>query len=104
MFGFSNFFRHAQRSSKWSSIRKNHLKDNPTCAACGKNKKLEVHHIEPVHINSDRELDPTNLVTLCDKPCHIIFGHLMDYKSWNNDVVQDCSTYLEKLKNKPIKY
>lgn len=104
MFGFRKFIRYAHRSPKWSSVRKEHLNSQPSCAACGKNKKLEVHHIEPVHVNPDRELDPSNLVTLCDNPCHIIFGHFMDYKSWNKDVVDDCSIYLQKLKNKPTKH
>jgi len=103
MFGFKKFLRFAYRSPKWSSVRKEHLNNQPTCAACGRNKKLEVHHIEPVHCNPDRELDPSNLITLCDDPCHFIFGHLMDYKSWNKYVIEDCELYLNKIKNKPYK-
>lgn len=103
MFGFKKLIRFAIRSPQWSTVRKQHLKDNPYCAACGRNKKLEVHHIEPVHLNPDRELDPTNLLTLCDDPCHLLFGHLMDYKSWNKDVTQDCDYYLDKIQNKPYK-
>jgi 5-methylcytosine-specific restriction protein A len=97
----SRFLRFATRSPKWSSIRKQHLKDNPCCAACGRWDKLEVHHIEPVHLNPDRELDPSNLITLCDSPCHIVFGHLMNYKSWNLDVISDCQNYLCKIKHRP---
>jgi 5-methylcytosine-specific restriction endonuclease McrA len=103
MFGFKKYLRYAYRSPKWSSVRKEHLKHNNVCAACGRDKKLEVHHIEPVHLNPDRELDPTNLITLCDNPCHFVFGHLMNYKSWNKDVVNDCEVYLNKVKNKPHK-
>ncbi len=101
MFKFKKFLRYAYRSPKWSSVRKEHLNSQPTCAACGRSKKLEVHHIEPVHCNPDRELDPSNLITLCDNPCHFLFGHLMDYKSWNKDVVNDSKVYLDKVKNKP---
>lgn len=97
----SKFLRYANRSPRWSSIRKQHLKDNPCCAACNRCEKLEVHHIEPVHVNPSRELDPTNLITLCDSPCHITFGHLMNYKSWNPDVEIDCRKYLDKIKNRP---
>lgn len=100
---FSKYLRYATRSPKWSSVRKKHLETNNKCAACGRDKKLEVHHIEPVHLNPDRELDPTNLITLCDDPCHFIFGHLLNYKSWNKDVVKDCSVYLNKVKNRPQK-
>lgn len=102
MLGFFKKVRYAVRSSKWTTVKKEHLKDNPYCAACGRDSKLEVHHIEPVHLNPNRELDPTNLITLCDNPCHILFGHLMNYKSWNKDVVNDCQVYLNKVKNRPL--
>lgn len=100
---FGRYIRYATRSPKWSSVRKQHLEINNVCAACGRNKKLEVHHIEPVHLNPERELDPSNLITLCDDPCHFIFGHLMNYKSWNKNVVEDCCVYLNKVKNRPQK-
>lgn len=99
----SKEIRFASRSSSWPKIRKEHIKKYPYCAACGKSSKIEVHHIEPVHINADRELDPTNLITLCDSPCHIVFGHLMDYKSWNITVVKDCMEYYSKFYNRPHK-
>ena len=95
--------RFAARSPKWVSVRKNHLSTNGYCAACGRSKKLEVHHIEPVHLNPERELDPTNLITLCADPCHIVFGHFMDYKSWNSNVINDCQEYFNKIINKPYK-
>lgn len=102
MFGLFKL-RHATRSGKWSKVRKQHLEENSVCAACGRSKNLEVHHIEPVHLNPDRELDPTNLITLCSDPCHIVFGHFMDYKSWNTNVVKDCSVYYNKCSLKPYK-
>jgi hypothetical protein len=88
--------RYATRSPKWSTVRKEHLKNNPDCIACGRSKKVEVHHIIPVHIDPSRELDPGNLVTLCDSPCHITFGHFMDYKYYNPNVIQMCSEYYSK--------
>jgi 5-methylcytosine-specific restriction protein A len=101
MFGFLNKVRYATRSYKWTEVRKNHLKDNPTCIACGRDKKLEVHHKIPVHLNPELELDPANLVTLCADPCHLLFGHLMNYKSYNKLVIEDSSVYLSKVKNRP---
>lgn len=101
MFGFNKKIRLAFRSPKWSNVRKQHLEKNPQCAACGKDKKLEVHHKVPVHINPDGELDPSNLITLCADPCHIVFGHLLDWKSWNIDVEIHSSVYLNCVKNKP---
>ena len=91
------------RSPKWKSVRSEHIKSNGTCAACGKKTDLEVHHIEPVHLKPDRELDPTNLITLCDSYCHLAIGHLMDYRSWNTNVIDDAKVYLDKIKNRPYK-
>lgn len=103
-FLFRSKVRYAVRSSKWKNIREKHLSEHPSCAACGRSLKVEVHHIEPVHLNPDRELDFSNLITLCDDPCHIVFGHFMNYKSWNPDVVKDCLVYYNKYKKRPIKY
>jgi 5-methylcytosine-specific restriction protein A len=95
--------RESGRSPKWTNVRSKHLKQHPSCAACGRSLKQEVHHIEPVHLNPDRELDPTNLITLCANSCHIVFGHFMDWKSWNKNVVRDCRVYYNKYKNRPYK-
>lgn len=92
------------RSPKWTSVRKEHLKKQPFCQACGSIKDLDVHHIEPFHLNPDKELDPDNLITLCSKYCHYTIGHLMDYKSWNKDVVNDARVYLDKVKNRPYSF
>jgi 5-methylcytosine-specific restriction protein A len=101
-----NFFssrklRYAIRSPKWSTIRKEHLKKYPTCTACGSSKNLEVHHIVPVHIDPSKELDIDNLITLCSENCHILFGHLMYFKSWNKNVVNDCANMNQKIITRP---
>lgn len=101
MFNFLKIIRFAKRSPKWNSIRKKHIENNPICAACGSSKKLEVHHIKPVHLFPELELDPLNLITLCSEPCHLLFGHLMNFRSWNKDVIQDSSVYYTKIKNRP---
>lgn len=101
MFWFFRKLRYATRSWKWKDVRKKHLESQPFCQACGRSSDLEVHHIEPVHKNPDRELDPTNLITLCSKGCHLLFGHLMDYKSWNKDVILDSESYLNKIRQRP---
>jgi hypothetical protein len=105
MFKIFNFgiLRYAARSSKWSQVRKNHLKSNDKCAACGTDKDLEVHHIVPVHINADLELDPDNLITLCSRSCHLLIGHLMDFKSWNPHVIHDAKNICIKIKTRPYK-
>ena len=90
----------SDRSSQWINVRKQHLKENNTCVGCGKKEKLEVHHIEPYHVNPNRELDPSNLISFC-KSCHFTIGHLMDWTSWNIDVINDSRVYLNKVKNRP---
>ena len=100
---FKRELRYAARSSKWPALRKEHLKKQPCCQACGSDRKPEVHHIVPVHLDPSRELDPSNLITLCDKWCHFVFGHLLDYRSWNKDVVRDARHYLEKRRTRPYK-
>lgn len=91
------------RSKEWPNIRKKHLEKQPCCQACGSTRRLEVHHIEPFHINPSRELDPNNLITLCGNGCHFVFGHLMDYSSWNVNVIEDSRVYLEKVRSRPYK-
>jgi hypothetical protein len=94
------FSLYSSRSANWKIIRRQHLGENPFCSGCKKTDKLEVHHIEPYHVNPNRELDPSNLITLC-KSCHFTIGHLMDWNSWNIDVIMDCKVYLNKVKNRP---
>lgn len=93
------------RSGKWSSVRKEWLRLNPTCAVCGYKAKLlkplEVHHCVPFNIDPNKELDFTNLITLC-RPHHILFGHLMNFKSWNLEVREDAKKFLDKIINRPI--
>lgn len=74
------------RSSRWPEVRARHLKQNPACAVCGTTKRVEAHHVIPVHIDPSRELDPRNLITLCRKLTgghHLAFGHLGDWKLFN---------------------
>jgi 5-methylcytosine-specific restriction endonuclease McrA len=97
---FQRNIRYAVRSPKWKSLRNDHLKEQPECQACGKDYDLEVHHIVPVHVAEELELDPENLITLCSK-CHLVFGHLYSYKSWNQYVVKDAEAFFKKVKRRP---
>lgn len=87
------------RSPHWPGVRKVHLADHPQCAVCGGIAKLEVHHIYPFHLFPLRELDPTNLITLCEAwkfgvNCHLFFGHFGDYaRRWNSNVIADAAAW-----------
>lgn len=95
-----NFFRHVvdvaqkkttvkkRRSRFWRSVRKKHIKANPTCAACGTRKRLEVHHMKPFALYPELELDRTNLQTLCQRD-HFAVGHLYDYRAYNYWSLED---------------
>ena len=103
MFSILGFgrLRYAVRSSKWRNVRKEFIKNNDRCAACGSTRDLEVHHVIPVHIDKSKELDMDNLITLCAESCHILFGHLMDFKSHNPLVREDCNLISNKIKTRP---
>ncbi len=91
-----------KRSSKWRKVRKEHLKKNPRCYVCGMNKKIEVHHIIAFQLAPDQELNPENLITLCEAgkwgiTCHRLIGHLGTYQRINPNVKIDAMTWRMKL-------
>jgi 5-methylcytosine-specific restriction protein A len=93
-----------KRSSKWPTVRKHHLKSHPSCAVCNGTEVIEVHHIVPYHKNPELELDPNNLITLCESKsygivCHRAIGHLGDYKKTNTNVVNDSAYWNKRLTN-----
>lgn len=80
----------AKRSPQWRKVRANFLVVNPTCAACGGKEKLEVHHKIPFHVAPELELDPANLITLCESKkmginCHLFVGHAGNYRTYRDD-------------------
>ena len=85
------------RDPRWKTVRAKHLADHPTCEACGEDE-VEVHHIVPVEVIPERELDPANLITLCDRHgCHFAFGHLYDWRAWNPQVRKDARRQLIRV-------
>ncbi|MDE3023507.1 MAG: HNH endonuclease [Pseudomonadota bacterium] len=96
----------SKRSDKWPEARAAHLKLQPVCQVCGGSSKLEVHHIRPFHLHPELELDPTNLITLCEAKndgvnCHLFCGHLGNFKSFNVTVTTDAPTWANKIKSRP---
>lgn len=84
-----------RRSGRWPELRKKFL-SGKVCAVCGGKSKLEAHHIMPFHLNAQLELDPNNLIPLCESKhngmnCHLAVGHLGSFKSYNPDVQNDAS-------------
>lgn len=93
-----------KRSSQWSKLRVEILREQKCCAACGATKKLEVHHIKPFHLFPHLELDKKNLIVLCEGDgcnCHITFGHLLNWKSYNPSVIDDAEWFRTAVQNRP---
>jgi len=94
-----------RRSSKWRKVRKEHLAKKDECYICKSKNKLEVHHIVPFHIAPDLELEPSNLITLCENKkyglnCHLLVGHLGNYRRINLNCEVDAMTWKIKLRKK----
>lgn len=90
------------RSKEWKKIRSEHLKKNPNCAVCGNTKNVVPHHIVPFHIDPTKELDLSNLITLCEGDtfnCHLFFGHFRNWTKYNPFVVEDANQWSKKINN-----
>lgn len=88
------------RSNQWPRVRQAHLTAHPCCEVCGTKGNLEVHHIVPFHIDKSKELEPSNLITLCQDH-HLLFGHLMSWQSYNPDIIEDVKLWRKKIANRP---
>ena len=92
------------RSPKWSEVRNKFIKENPTCAVCGKKgtalKPLNAHHLAPFHLHPEDELNPRNLISLC-RPDHLLFGHLNNFKAFNPNVEEDSKIWKDKITSRP---
>jgi len=87
------------RSSGWRRVRNEHLLKFPNCAICGGTKNCVPHHIVPFHVDPSRELDPDNLITLCEGSfnCHLFFGHLKNWTRNNSNIVEDAKFWCDRL-------
>ena len=94
----------APRGHEWAKVSADFRKFNPTCAACGCDQVLAVHHVKPwrLCIGPDewKRLDPSNLVALCcckTHQCHWREGHLsLSWRASNPDVKADAREFLAR--------
>lgn len=96
----------SKRSNEWPKVRAAHLAARPACELCGGTKKTEVHHMRPFHIDPSLELNPGNLITLCEAKkdginCHLFVGHLGNFKSFNVAVMADAHEWSAKILGRP---
>ena len=79
---------HHARSSKWRGVRDDFLQGQ-VCAVCERRNYLVAHHIVPFSLAPEFELEPDNLMALCEggkygiKSCHQLFGHLGNWRRFN---------------------
>lgn len=88
------------RSPGWKDLRDEFVEEHPRCECCGSKEDLEVHHIWPVHLFPQWELEWWNLMTLC-RTCHFLFGHLKDWASYNESVVVDVKRMRKRIQERP---
>lgn len=104
-----------KRSDKWPAVERAHLEKEGWCRNCGGTISLQVHHVMPFHLDPTKELDPSNLITLCEDvkdsvECHLHIGHLGSWKNFNPAVrsIADSpkagavATHLKVVANGPI--
>jgi HNH endonuclease len=89
-----------ERSPEWHRVAMEHRLREPACVVCGyKGKKLQVHHIKPFHLHPQLELDPDNLITLCEargREHHLLLGHLDSWESFNEHIRADAKHFHRK--------
>lgn len=91
----------ALRSPEWPRVRNAYVKEHPLCAVCRTTKDCEVHHVQPFHLHPQLELDPTNFITLC-RPHHYLFGHFMNWSSFNASVREDAAAWDGRIQSRPL--
>jgi 5-methylcytosine-specific restriction protein A len=80
------------RSPKWPAVRRAWLRLHPACEVCGTTRALDVHHVVPFWQDRSRELDPTNLISLC-RQHHFTFAHYEDWRLFNPTIRADAADW-----------
>jgi hypothetical protein len=96
--------RGASRSSGWRSFRNGWLSDHPRCEFCKGRRECVAHHLIPFWMAPEFELDPTNVVTLCERGkygvgnCHLFFGHRGNWRNVNIFCLADVERWRRVVK------
>jgi len=91
----------ARRSGKWRGVRDDFLRGK-RCEVCGGRKSLTAHHEIPFHLAPDLELDPGNLIALCQAGrfginCHLLIGHVGNWQRTNVTVRASVAYWNQRL-------
>ena len=80
------------RSSRWSEVKKGHLKRFPLCAACGGHTDLEVHHIKE-KLNFRKKVKAKYQIFA--QETDIKFGKKISFKQMLGEVAKPSSSKME---------
>ena len=91
----------AKRSSQWRKVRDGFLRGK-RCVVCDGKTSLVAHHEIPFHLAPDMELDPGNLMPLCERKrfginCHLLIGHLGNFRRINMSARADAAYWRVRL-------
>lgn len=90
------------RSPQWPTVRRKFL-EGKVCAACGGTEQLEAHHLVPFSVDRNRELNPENLLALCEHParlCHFRVGHRYRWASYSRHATEDAELDRKRLEER----
>ena len=82
----------SKRSAHWPAVEHAWLETHPVCDACGSTHNLNVHHVIPFASDPSKELDISNLITLCmskDRHCHLLLGHGGLFRAYSLTIISD---------------
>lgn len=90
----------AARSPQWRYVEEAFVREHPLCDY-GNHKPtllnpLNVHHVDMFSKNPERELDPTNLQSVC-RFHHFYHSHFGNWKDSNPHTREDASLFTEEL-------
>jgi 5-methylcytosine-specific restriction protein A len=91
-----------RRSGQWRRVRNEFLKGK-SCEICGGRRSLVAHHIINFALAPDLECAPSNLMALCESKryginCHLLIGHLGNWRRINVNVRADVAYWHERLR------
>jgi 5-methylcytosine-specific restriction enzyme A len=108
-----------KRSPLWPDVEKRHRELQPNCVCCAAGTNMttpvQVHHIIPFHFvvllkRPELELDPRNLMTLCEAERHkqapnhhLLIGHFEDWQSFNQTAEADSQVKFHGLSEPQIR-
>ncbi len=72
----------------WSHVARAEIARQPYCSFCSSARKLQVHHVVPLHVDSSKGATPSNLMVLC-QPCHLYEAHCGDFQRFYDPAIRD---------------